>query len=399
MQKQSKKFNYGIVVLGLICVGIFTANYAQYQIPPFGTQLMETLGLSSSQFSSIATAPLIPGILLSLVAGMLVDKFGTRKMLVIATAVSTVALVLRALSKSYLPMYLSSIFIGICATFFSANCPKIAGMWFTPEKTSVTTGIYLSFSYAGMALGIGTASLYASMKSAFAGAAILGVIVFVMWALFMREHPDEKLRRADETSGVTFKEGLTAALKSKDVWLAATALFLSLGSLTSFANFMPTALESRGIASGTASSISMSITLGALACSFLAPVIASKLGKVKVMMFVFAILAAVGMIFAWRISKDPVVLFILLFIVGFLGNGFAPVILSLPVRLPEIGTKYGGTAGGLLSTIQLAGSVTIPTYVIAPIAGNDYSLMFILFACMLVAFCIVAHFLPLEEKK
>ena len=73
--------------------------------------------------------------------------------------------------------------------------------------------------------------------------------------------------------------------------------------------------------------------------------------------------------------------------------------MSLPVRLKGIGTRYGGTAGGLLATIQLGGSVVLPTYVIAPIAGTNYVLMFSLFALMMVLFCFVQLLLPIKADR
>ncbi len=98
-------------------------------------------------------------------------------------------------------------------------------------------------------------------------------------------------------------------------------------------------------------------------------------------------------------TLNPVITFILLFIAGYCSSGFTPIIMSLPVRLKGIGTRYGGTAGGLLATIQLGGSVVLPTYVIAPIAGTNYVLMFSLFALMMVLFCFVQLLLPIKADR
>ncbi len=55
-----------------------------------------------------------------------------------------------------------------------------------------------------------------------------------------------------------------------------------------------------------------------------------------------------------------------------------------------------------MATIQLGLSVITPTYIVAPAVGDNYSLMFIIFGLLLVAFMVVAQFLPLGkllEKK
>ena len=76
MSKKNTKFNYGWVILTILCLGLALANYSQYQVSAFGTQITAEMNLSATQFSTIATGPLIPGIFLSLVSGLLVDKFG-----------------------------------------------------------------------------------------------------------------------------------------------------------------------------------------------------------------------------------------------------------------------------------------------------------------------------------
>lgn len=57
-----------------------------------------------------------------------------------------------------------------------------------------------------------------------------------------------------------------------------------------------------------------------------------------------------------------------------------PIFLSAPVLLEGLGTKYAGSAAGVISTLQLLGAVLIPTYILTPIAGENYSLL--IYACI-----------------
>ena len=64
-----------------------------------------------------------------------------------------------------------------------------------------------------------------------------------------------------------------------------------------------------------------------------------------------------------------------------------PIFLSAPVLLEGLGTKYAGSAAGVISTLQLLGAVLIPTYILTPIAGDNYSLLFLLASiCMVIMF-------------
>ena len=394
-----RKFNYGIVVVALICLCVFMPNYAQYQVSAFGSSLSEQLSLSTSQFSSIATAPLIPGIFLSLIAGLLVDKFGERRIIGTTIIISAVAIIMRVFSTSYLSMYICMIFIGFCATFLNSNSAKVMGQWFPPEKASVTMGFFLAFSNAGIALGTGTASFYTSMRAAFIGAAVIAVISAVCWILFMKDKNTVIAADNVKVERVSIIEGLKVCLKNKYIWIAAICQLLSVGCVTALSNFMPSALVSRGLSQSSASVVTMAFTLGALLSCFVSPAIIEKVGKYKLMFIIYALVAAAGIFFFWRLTTNTVILFILLFVAGFGSNGFSPIVMSLPVRLEGVGTKYGGTAGGMLATIQLGGSVVLPTYVIAPIAGDNYVLMFSMFGAMMLLFCVFSLFLPIKNSK
>jgi NNP family nitrate/nitrite transporter-like MFS transporter len=80
-------------------------------------------------------------------------------------------------------------------------------------------------------------------------------------------------------------------------------------------------------------------------------------------------------------------------------GGLMPLLMSIPVQLPEIGPVYAGTAGGFTGTLQLLGAVVIPTYIAAPIAGNNMRLFFLSGGvCMALVFVLV-FFLPEPGKK
>jgi NNP family nitrate/nitrite transporter-like MFS transporter len=397
--REKRKLSYGYVIVVVMCLCVFVPNYAQYQVSAFKPELFQRLGIAANEslFSSIATAPLIPGIFLSLISGILVDRFGARAVIGIAVTLSTAAVVVRVFCSSYWQMYLIMICIGLCAAFINANCAKVFGQWFPPEKASVTMGVFMAFANGSIALGTGTAPLYGSMTGAFTGAAVIAVIALICWWVFMKNRPIGTEQKQEEKISVL--EGLKVSLSNRHIWLAAVCMLLSAGCVTAAANFLPSALISRGMSDKVAPVVTMALTLGALLSNFTAPSFIEKTGRYKLLFFLLGAVAALGLFLAWRVTLNPVITFILLFIAGYCSSGFTPIIMSLPVRLKGIGTRYGGTAGGLLATIQLGGSVVLPTYVIAPIAGTNYVLMFSLFALMMVLFCFVQLLLPIKADR
>ena len=138
------------------------------------------------------------------------------------------------------------------------------------------------------------------------------------------------------------------------------------------------------IACGTIASM---LTLGNCIGSITGPIVFSKIKNVKVFVSGAAVLSFAGIIMCWRFPSI-FVLHILVLYTGIMLGASMPIFLSAPVLLEGIGTKYAGSAAGVISTLQLLGAVLIPTYILTPIAGDNYSLLF-----MLASICMVIMFL------
>ncbi len=396
---------YGYIVLVLLCLGITMPNFAQYQLTGFGKDaIAEFLGreLSDSQFSLVNMAPLIPGAFLSLVSGLLVDRFGPRKVVTIGVLLSAIGVVLRVSLDSYGTILASMILMGVCATFLNANAPKILGTWFTPAKASILLGVFLAVANVSMAIGTGIVAVFDTVNSAFVCAAVVAVIVALLWIFFMRDNknaPEGAEAHEDDGEKLSVVQCIKVCAKSKGVWLAAFCMLCLTTATVGATQFLPTALLSRGVSKESASLCGMSITIGATIGCLVSPTLSTKLKQPKKWMLGGGIIAAVGTAFAWRITSMPLMV-ICLMITGFMTSGFTPIVNSLPLSLKEIGPKYAGTAGGFMATVQLVGNVVLPTYVICNIVGNNnYNGMFIGFGALMIVFCVLCVFLPLTGKK
>ena len=108
--------------------------------------------------------------------------------------------------------------------------------------------------------------------------------------------------------------------------------------------------------------------------------------KIKLFIPLIAVLSFVGVLICWRFASAPALYALTLFTGTVLGAAM-PIFFSAPILLEGIGTKYAGSAAGVISTLQLLGAVLIPTYILTPIAGDNYSMLFTLAAaCMAVMF-------------
>ena len=96
----------------------------------------------------------------------------------------------------------------------------------------------------------------------------------------------------------------------------------------------------------------------------------------------------VGTAFAWLLPEGALMT-IGLFVAGFCTSGVMSALVSLPVRLPEIGPVYAGTAGGIAASMQLAGAVLVPTFVLTPLFGDNFVVFYAVAGalCAIMAIC------------
>ena len=236
-----------------------------------------------------------------------------------------------------------------------------------------------------------TAVLFPNMKAAYVAAAVFGVLVFVLWLLFVKDRPDtleeqEQSRNTSEEQA-SMGECLRVVLRNKGIWCISVCIMMILGCNVTLSTFLPTALqEMHGLDLAVCGTIASMITLGNCVGSIAGPIVFQKIGKIKRFVPGIAALSFVSVLVCWRFDS-VLLLYVLCLVTGTLLGAAMPIFFSAPILLEGIGIRYAGSAAGVIATLQLLGAVLIPTYILTPIAGDNYGLLFSLAAvCMLVMF-------------
>lgn len=393
---EKKGGNYRFVIAFLICLSAISSCYCQYQLAPMGNQLIDTFHLTSVQFAAVCTAPMVPAIFVSFLVGLVVDRLGARRVIILGLTLAVIGLTLRNFVGSYLSLYLCMLLPGFAASFLNATHPKIFGEWFSAGQVGLMIGLFQAANAFGQTLAIGTTAMLPDFRIAFVFSTILSVITLVLWILFMKESGQNKEQEQEKLS---MKQCLKSVLTSRGVYVAGISILCVYGTYTVITTYMTIALESRGIeavaAGATTSVVSMAKLLGCISI----PAAVRKIKNMKLVIIVLAMISAVITVFAWRLPAG-IGLTVALFVLGVCIGGLVPILISVPIRLPEIGAKYAGTAGGVVATLQLMGAVVIPTYVCAPIAGDNYTLMFGLAGLIMACVCVLGLLFPkLQNSK
>ena len=331
------KKNLVFLVATLIFCAQFIGNYGNYQLAAIPGKIFQAFQLTDTQFSSLMTAPMLPSIFLSIIIGLLVDRFGISKMVGICLAVATGGLVLRAFATDYTTMLIAMILSGAGCMILNSNLAKIVSALYSMDKVSKVVGIMMAASTASMAVAYATTAAIPSLSVAFWIPAVISIVVLVLWLVFARESVFSENKMAGEDASQV-KESLLVCVKSKNIWLAGLTLMLILGGSMIISSFHVSAVvELKGYSESYAGTFNTVLMIGAILGSMFLPVYVTKNPeKTPVMMLVMGIITAVS-------------------------------------------------AAGMV-TLELIGSVVIPTYVIVPLGGGSYLNYFMLAgAAMLLA--------------
>ena len=362
-------------------------NYTQYQLSPLGAQIIEQFALTPVQFNSLFTAPMLPAIFTSIIAGLLVDRYGFKPVITVSIICTVLGAWIRLFAGNYPMMFVGMTLVGTSAGVMSSNASKTLAQLFGPEKVGVVMGLALSISTLGLVVCMSTTTMFPSIFTAFLVAAVLCTVGLILWFVIIPNlKPGTSLQPAKagepappvDDEPVSVGKAIMVAIKNKYVWLSAISLFCVCGAMTGTGSYIPTALqEVRGFtpeAAGLASSLMM---VGNLLGSLITPTLTLKTGKFRLILSLCGVLSAVGCAFAW-LAPQGILLYVALMLTGYaFGSGMSQII-AATIRLPGIGPKYAGTAGGVIATLQLLGGVCIPTYYASAIAGTNFHLYFIL---------------------
>jgi NNP family nitrate/nitrite transporter-like MFS transporter len=210
-------------------------------IAPLGTRYAHDLGLNAGQTGALVAMPVLVGAIGRVPVGVLTDRFGGRRLLIViltATAPLVLLVALAGSLKSYALLLVVGFFLGVAGTVFTAGIPFSAA-WYPKARRGFATGIF--------GMGMGGTALSAFLTPRFVTsigywpthiviAALLlataGIVYF-----FMREAPVW----TPVASGGFGK--LVSAAKMPVTWQLCFLYAVVFGGFVSFSTYLPTYLR------------------------------------------------------------------------------------------------------------------------------------------------------------
>jgi len=356
---------YRWVLLGLAWLCQLCVIWNWFLIPSLATELYPVLELTQWRYTLIFTAPMMVAILTTYLGGGLADRFGIRPTVFVAVLISGVCGLTRAFVPSFGAFLGLAALLGVANSFLPPNLTKLVGTWFPKRQIGLATGIYASAQAIGFSIGLVSGPRFLDWRQAFIYVGLITVAVALTWLVLGRNTP-----AGISLPKTPFSAGIRRALTSRNMLLAAVAMFLILGAFQTYsANLAKALVGVHGMSPVRAGSISSMLTWGGVIGTLLIPAISDRVGIRRPFIYGGAVMAATCFYLAWRLAPDGGIV-VLIMLGGVCLGGMMPLIFSLPLEFPEIGNQYVGGSAALMNSLGNLGGVLVP-FAVTPLLALE----------------------------
>ncbi|MCJ7604822.1 MAG: MFS transporter [Dehalococcoidales bacterium] len=361
MPDTNSKTRWWMLVL-LTATGTFVAGIQMSCMPPLFKEISDELGLSLVQIGSVWGLSSLAGIFVSILGGVLSDRFGAKRILTIFCILTGITGALRGVADSFAVLSLFVILNGAVRLIIPVSVTKTIGLWFRGPRLGMAMGVGAMGMGLGLMLGpLLSATVLSPWLGGWRNALFFlgGVSAFigVLWWLFGREPPAAE--PADEKpETISVRQAISELVRVRVIWIVGLTLLFRIGCLMGMNGYIPLYLRGQGWAPAAAdATLSVFYAVSTL-CVVPLTYLSDRLGsRLKVMIpATIVTIVCVGLI----PLADGAGVWTLMIINGIFMDGF--MALSTTVLMESKGVKpvYSGIALGMIFTIAQIGAVAAP---------------------------------------
>jgi len=297
-------------------------------------------------------------IIVAIIAGAIIDKWGIRKSLFIGTVIIGLSAVLRYIPSGFGTFLLVVAVFGIGGPLISIGAPKTISSWFRGKGRGTAVGIYTTGPWIGGLLALSATNSFVmpltgySWRLTFVCYGCLVFIIALLWWFLTRD-----IKPTGATEGESIGKTFSRLIKIRNIRLILIMGLLSFAIMHGFTSWLPKIMESGGMSptmSGFVSSIP--IIAGIPAVLVIPRLVPPHLrGRFLALL---ALVVTVALLISVNTLDAP--LFVGLVLFGIAGSSLFPIVMLILMDTPEVGERHMGLAGGIFLCIAEIGGFTGP---------------------------------------
>ena len=183
-------------IIWIVCALFYLYKFVLEVSPNIMTNdLMKSFNVQAAGLGNLAASYFYSYFFMQIPVGLLLDRFGPRKMTTLAIIVCGLGAYLFSQSTVLWEAFGSRFLIGLGAAFAAINALKLTTTWFAPKKFALMTGLLLSVGMVGAVVGQEPLALFIEQFSWRRSFAIIGGIGLLLGAIFfllVRDAPEQQ---------------------------------------------------------------------------------------------------------------------------------------------------------------------------------------------------------------
>jgi len=380
-------------MLALVWLLYFMFGIIIFSLGPLVTPIIKDLDISYSQMGLVAGAWPLTYIVVAAIGGAIIDRWGIRKSIFLGVILIGLSEVLRYFASGFGTMFLCVALFGVGGPLISIGSPKTISLWFRGKERGTAVGVYLTGVWIG---GAAIVTMMNSVVMPLTGYSwriaflCFGLLVFagaLLWWLLAR---DIKPVEAEESTSI--KEVFTSIISLRNVQLIFIMGLLTFAIGHGLNNWLPKILEAGGFSPATAGfAASIPIWIGTPTLIFIPHMVAPHARGHFIALS--SILVIVSLLLIGMTTGIPLIIGLVIY--GLAYAWVLPLLVLLLMDLPEIGSKYMGSASGMYFCVAELGGFLGPLTVGAI---KDWAGGFLVATCFLAGVSFIRIFAALSLK-
>jgi MFS family permease len=328
--------------------------------------LMKEFSLSAGKVGQISAYYFYATMIFVYPAGLILDRFSTRKVILWAMGVSIACTYLFSMTNSVLMGELCRFGTGVGGAFCLISCIRLASRWFPPRRLALVIGLIITIAmFGGMLAQTPMTLLTDSLgwRNTLVLDAASGVVMLILIALFVQDQPNQAtIASHPPMSYQSFKNSLVKSLTNSQNWLGGfyTSLLnlplILMGAVWGNLYLVQTHHFTRTQSSFVISMIFIGTIIGSPAIGWFS----DRIGLRRLPMLLGAFCSLIVILLIILIPSLSMTSMMLLFLA--LGFFTSSQIISYPLIAESNSKTLTGTAEGIASTLIMAGGTAQPIF-------------------------------------